>query len=262
MNSTAAEALVPFGFTALESEIYAFLLKESPATGYRIAQAIGKPAANTYKAIQSLEAKGAVLVDEGSTRMCRAVAYDELLNRLARQFEEQRVHAAATFASIEVVGEDDRVYSLRSREQVVQLCRQMIAEAEVEIHVCAEAKLVKELQQEISNAVSKGIRVDVLSADASEIDGVEVTKPFWRGGVRGEVRIVADGVQSIVANFDGEALAQAFWTRNPFLTNLHHRSLVSERTVSMLDAQLKDDDKRSRMMKTIDQARVDLEAKA
>jgi len=53
-TSPAAELLVPFGFTNLESEIYVFLLGESPATGYRIAQAIGKPAANTYKAIESL----------------------------------------------------------------------------------------------------------------------------------------------------------------------------------------------------------------
>ena len=70
---TGSDALVPFGFTALESEIYVFLLGESPATGYRVAQGINKPAANTYKAIQTLQSKGAILVEEGSSRFCRAV---------------------------------------------------------------------------------------------------------------------------------------------------------------------------------------------
>ena len=83
-ESESVEVLSELGFTNLEAEIYAFLLQESPVTGYRIAQAIGKPAANTYKAIQTLELKGAVIVDEGSSRMCRAVSADELLNRLGR----------------------------------------------------------------------------------------------------------------------------------------------------------------------------------
>jgi len=79
----SVKALADLGFTNLEAEIYAFLLQESPATGYRIAQAIGKPAANTYKAIQSLEQKGAVIVEAGSSRMCRAIIF----RGVARQIE-------------------------------------------------------------------------------------------------------------------------------------------------------------------------------
>ncbi|MDO8629132.1 MAG: helix-turn-helix domain-containing protein, partial [Phycisphaerales bacterium] len=67
------QTLVPLGFTPLEGEVYAILVAESPATGYRVAQAIGKPVANTYKAIESLERKGAIVVDDGESRLCRAV---------------------------------------------------------------------------------------------------------------------------------------------------------------------------------------------
>ena len=52
--NTGIDALRELGFTELESRIYIFLLEESPATGYRIAQAIEKPVANTYKAIELL----------------------------------------------------------------------------------------------------------------------------------------------------------------------------------------------------------------
>ncbi len=90
------EALVSLGFTALESEIYTFLLQESPVTGYRVAQALGKPTANTYKAIESLALKGAVIVAEGAQRHCRAVPAQELLNRLDRRFT---AHDAARSAS-------------------------------------------------------------------------------------------------------------------------------------------------------------------
>src|SRR5690348_5292210 len=107
----ASQILVPFGFTGLESEIYAFLLKESPATGYRIAQAIGKAAANTYKAIEGLQQKGAVLIEEGASRSCRAVPPDELLARLTRDFEWRRAEAEILLSRINSESSDDRVYT-------------------------------------------------------------------------------------------------------------------------------------------------------
>ena len=62
------QSLMALGFTGLEAEIYAFLLGQSSVTGYRVAQALGKPAANTYKAIESLERKEAVLIGYGLKR--------------------------------------------------------------------------------------------------------------------------------------------------------------------------------------------------
>ena len=92
----AANALASLGFTGLESEIYAFLLAESPASGYRIAQAISKPAANVYKALQTLESKGAALGIDGSPKQFVPVPKQDLLARLARDFERRRVEALAS----------------------------------------------------------------------------------------------------------------------------------------------------------------------
>lgn len=71
--SNVAQYLTEFGFTGLEAEIYAFLLVEWPASGYRIAQAIKKPAANTYKAIETLDQRGQFLLKRailGCARPC------------------------------------------------------------------------------------------------------------------------------------------------------------------------------------------------
>src|SRR5580658_1612581 len=112
--SDPVHSLADLGFTNLEAEIYAFLLQESPATGYRIAQAIGKPAANTYKAIQTLEQKGAVIVEDGASRMCRAVSSDELLSRLTREFESKRISALTSLSALNHVSSDERIYQMRS----------------------------------------------------------------------------------------------------------------------------------------------------
>src|SRR5438067_8708876 len=117
MEPTAAgiEALAELGFTELEAQIYAFLLQESPATAYRIAQGTGRLPANTYNAVESLQAKGAILVDEGTNRHCRAVPPRELLALLQRRFDERRERATKALAELESSSPDERVYQLRSR---------------------------------------------------------------------------------------------------------------------------------------------------
>src|SRR5262244_1295461 len=92
--ATAIDALTRLGFTALEAEVYTWLLGEPGATGYRIAQGIGKPVANTYKALESLQKKGAILVEEDESRLCRAVPPEELLTQLERGFASSRADAA------------------------------------------------------------------------------------------------------------------------------------------------------------------------
>ena len=86
-SQPTSHPLVALGFTALEAEIYSLLLEEeAPATGYRVAQALRKPASNIYKALESLESKGAVMVDEGESRLCRPIPPEELLRPARASF--------------------------------------------------------------------------------------------------------------------------------------------------------------------------------
>src|SRR5438105_11642808 len=120
------ESLVALGFTALEAEVYIYLLGASPATGYRVAQAIGKPIANTYKAIEALESKGAVIVEHSANRLCRAIPAEELLGQLERRFRDRRSKAARALSELPGSADDDRVYQLRSRDQVYERARSML----------------------------------------------------------------------------------------------------------------------------------------
>ena len=43
------------GLSELEATIYIWLLENKRSTGYKIAMQIGKPVANTYKALKSLQ---------------------------------------------------------------------------------------------------------------------------------------------------------------------------------------------------------------
>jgi HTH-type transcriptional regulator, sugar sensing transcriptional regulator len=87
-----------------------------PATGYRVSHAIGKPTANTSKAIAALAQRGAVICDDSGSRLCRAVPNEELLDRLARDFGERQQDAGNAQSKIRKATGGDRVYQSTSVE--------------------------------------------------------------------------------------------------------------------------------------------------
>lgn len=167
---SAAESvrvLVDLGLTGLEAEAYTALAQNPPMTGYRIAQVLGKPAANIYKAIESLQAKGAIVVDEGANRVCQAVPAEELLGALERGFRESRERAAMAPAELESVPADHRVYRLRSRKQLIDRCRRVLRRAErVALVDAFTASLVK-LRPGSEAAAARGVVVAVKRLSAS-----------------------------------------------------------------------------------------------
>lgn len=247
----SADLLVPFGFTNLESEIYLFLLGESPATGYRVAQAIGKPAANTYKAIQTLQAKGAVLVEHGANRMCRAVAADELLARLQRDFEQQKAAAQRALESVGKQQDDDRIYNLRSREQSLGRVRVMIAGAKSQILLKCAADVLEELRPALEEAIERGVDTALLTPGVVAVGNIEsAAEPR----ITTELSLVTDGDQSI-AGVLHDGSTEAIWTRSRFLVNAIHAGLAAEICLAEVSRQLHDDEKKTRIVRTLESLR-------
>jgi sugar-specific transcriptional regulator TrmB len=67
-----------------------------------------------------MEEKGAILVEEGETRRCRAVSPKELLSRLDREFKERRQSASDALAR---PVDRTRAPRRRSRPHLTQLPR-------------------------------------------------------------------------------------------------------------------------------------------
>lgn len=229
MAADASQILTPFGFTSLESEIYAFLLKESPATGYRVAQALSKAAANTYKAIESLQQKGAVLVDEGTSRLCRAVPSDELLARLTRDFEWKRAAAELMLARLSSTDNDERIYSLRSRAQVIERARHMIGAAESVVVMSCASHVAHQLRDNLAAAAKRRVDVIIASSNAVGVEGVQAAVSRSSHPLD-EVRLVTDGMEFLSCLFSkgSEEVAQAVWSKSPYLATSCHRGLAAE----------------------------------
>lgn len=221
------EALGRLGLTALEAEVYAYLARESPATGYRIAQAVGRPVGNIYKAVESLEQKGAVLVGEdGENRLVRAVPAGELVGRLEREFRGACEAAVAGLgAAAEDEEPDDLLYRIVDLGAFVERCRGVIRGAEELVLVSACPALVEMLKPELAEAAGRGVAVAVKVYQPAVIPGVEVVEdPRGMAAVEAGpgqwIEMTADGREFIqgLLDHEGRELHLGQWTQNP-MTN-------------------------------------------
>jgi len=227
--------LVELGLTELESEIYAYLIENSPATGYRTARVLGKPTANTYKALASLSEKGAIQAEDGQKRLYRAVPADELLADMERRFKGLKEQAAASLSKLKPSPDDERVYHLHTPGQVFERFRQMLSRCEEVALLDLFPGPATELKSDIEAAVLRGRAVAVKLYEPCDIPGAEVvvdpagveTLSRWPGRWANGV---IDGREHLLSllSADGQRVHQAVWSSNVYSSWAYHSGLAFE----------------------------------
>ena len=233
-------ALVGIGFTALEAEVYGALARGGASTGYRVARMIGKPAANTYKAIESLHAKGAVLVDDSKARVVRAVPPRELIRLVGRDLDTRKKRVSDALADLPVPDTDRRIYELGTRAQVFERARTMLAGARRIALLDVGPGPLAELRDDLVKAARRGVTVALRCEADAPLPGVEVVRIPPRGTAAAEpwpgewLTIVVDGTEHALAVFtaDGE-LHQGVWSNSAFLAWVFHSGLAAEITLDL-----------------------------
>lgn len=241
MKNQAAASLTFLGFSEIEALVYTFLLQESPATGYRVSHAIGKPTANTYKAIAALALRGAVIIDDSENRLCRAVPPGELLERLGREFDTHKKTAADELAKIKQAAGDDRVYYLSSVDQVIERARAMISQAKQAALLDIFPKCVPLLSSDLEAAVRRGVKVAARCYERTVVKGVAIVHAegdrvlgTWPGQ---QLSITVDGDQFMHALLSQDVLSvhQALWSSSTFMSCLQYNALYNE--ILLVEAQ-------------------------
>jgi sugar-specific transcriptional regulator TrmB len=239
---TSVETLIDLGFTDLEARVYAYLVQHSPATAYRAAQGIGKPVANTYKAVESLHQKEAILLDEtGENRLCVAVPPAELLENLRKQFERRQEAAAHALAQLRSTGGEDGIFALTSCEQVYDRCTRMLEGAKSVALLDAFPAVVERFGPALEAAAGRRVAVAVQAYAPTELN-VEIildryaerTLSRWPGQW---LCLVVDGAEHLFAymNRAGTTVHQAIWSASAFLGSLHHSNIVGSMRGQLLE---------------------------
>ncbi len=239
------DSLQQLGLTPAEAEVYTFLLQESPATGYRIAQAIGRPVSNIYKSIESLEAKGAILIaDDESHRAARAVPIAEFTARLRARLEAACAEAAEQLEAESEPAPDDLLYRLNDREQALERIRSMLRSADQFAVATIGPSLVEALRDDLIDAARR------LPLAIKVFRPVEIPRAEVILDPRGESAVIAgpgewcalsvDGREFLQVLFDGAdgSLLTGHWTTNPLLAWSTYTGICSDLILAQARAAL------------------------
>ncbi len=250
-----ADSLLRLGLTHAESEVYTFLLSESPATGYRIAQAIGRPVGNVYKAVEALEAKGAALVaDDDDHRVARAVPLSEFATQVRHRVARACADAEAAAASYSMATPsaddfDDRLYRISNIDQFDACARALLSGAGSFVLAMGAPIAIDRVAELLVSTAARGIPVAIKSLVPIDLPGVRVVLD-----ARGEaalfnapghwLTINADGGQllDVILDADIGDVLTGYATHNPLLawtsyTGLYSRLVLEElRSAGRLDA--------------------------
>lgn len=234
--------LLDLGLNQLEAEVYLALLPEEPMTAYRIGKLIGKPTANVYKAIDVLARKGAVIIEEGKNRKCKAVKVEIFVAQLKSDFEKKAIKAAKALTNIQKETYDEHIYQIQSVPLAIEQAKEMLRNAQQIVVIDVFPKPLQLILPEIRNAINRGVEVFIETYQPIEIRGAYIAIPtqwkrtlnYWNSQ---QLNLVVDGKEYIAALFsnDLENIYQANWSCNLYLACLMHSGRMSEhRLVSLL----------------------------
>jgi hypothetical protein len=227
-------ALADFGFTELEARLYCELLRASPATGYRLAQRVGKAPANVYQALSAMHQKGIVFSDDGEARQYRPLPPGELMVELQQDFEQRRGAAQAALNGVYSRPDRDRIYQFNGARQAVERARTVVGGAREMVLFDLFPGPFERLRPALEAAAASGVTVAGVTYGAApsapftcvESAGAGV-RDQWPGA---QLTVIADAREYVMAllSADGEQLIHGVWSESPYLACLEHAGLSSE----------------------------------
>ena len=246
MTSNIPEsAVAALGFTETEAAIYCALLRGGAATGYRLAQAIGKAPANVYQALAGLTQRGAVMLDDGETRSYRATEPRELLSSLESAFDASRRKAETALANLRTPADDDRIYQLKTPAQVYERANAMISGAKEILLFDLFPEPMVHLMPALLRAHRRGVRLAGLVYAEAELPFPATTVhrgetlERWPGL---QLSLVADAREHMLAllSDDNTSVHHGVWSDSAYLACLQHSGLGAEIRLAVISPKAND----------------------
>ena len=225
-NDSLLHLLRDLGLNELEANIYIWLLENKRSTGYKIAGQIGKPVANTYKALKSLQNKGAVISDDSSgTIYFDTIPIEEFLNKIENEFKAKREQIVDQVNKLEVQQEPAGIFEIKSKELVFEKVNSMTKSAQDTILIDGFPAPMQSIKQYLTEDRANEITIYVKNYSGENIEHVHQIKASIPELVYSELNgqwliVLRDTVESLVAFFskDGAELIHCIWTKDPFLS--------------------------------------------
>ncbi|WP_237154143.1 TrmB family transcriptional regulator [Oryzibacter oryziterrae] len=214
--------LTRLGFSQYEAQAYIALVGKGALTGAEVGRGAGMPPSKIYETLARLESKGAVLVNRSEPVRYSAVPHADLLAVMQSRFEADVCAAKEKLDSLPAQEEPGLVWSLRSRQAIVQAFARVAAGAKRSIFAGIWDEEMDEIGPLIEQAAARGVDAHVAIYGKRTLVGPR-TYDLSECGASARLRlsgrrlavVVADDSETVVAEFGDRTPDQAVLTTNP-----------------------------------------------
>ena len=229
------QRLMQVGLSKLEAAAYIYLLRSSPATGYRVAKAIGTSYSNAYRILENLEKEGYIQAQHGKNILYRSIPSDELLKMIARKFQHNMRLAAEAVHDLKPDKPDQALYQLKTVSQVYERCLAMLDQSRERVLIELFPEPLERLKDKLEETAARGSIVAARIHRPAEINGVRVIlSPYGSENISvwdaQWLAVYVDGLQylhAILLN-GGQGVHYAVWSENLYLARAFFSYLTSD----------------------------------
>lgn len=236
---TPEEIFAQLGFNALEAEVYVALLKHGPQTAYKVGKLLNRPTANVYKAVDVLANSGAIEIEEGDVKICKAIPIKALAQQLQKSYKNKIDNAVDQLSVIKPEISEEGIYKLQTVESVFQRVNEMLKRCTNIAVIDSFPKPLEIIGNDLNKLAKKGIDVFVEAYDEIELDkSISVSMPivrneslkYWNAQ---QLNVAIDGKEMLVAIFNADLteVIQATYSNSNYLACIMFIGLLNEHRV-------------------------------
>ena len=209
MGNENYKFLLEIGFTLNEAKVYLTLLQNRYLNGYEISKLSNVSRSLVYNVIDRLVAKGFVLKSEGQINYYCALPYDKVIEKI-RNDSINKLNVAReklkNYSRIE--NESEYIFNIKGIDEFFSKANDLILNAEKEISISIWKEDFPKIEESLSIASKKGIKIYIFSFSniifpSGEIFSYQLKNPASLFPYR-RISVVVDGKEVIIGENAGD----------------------------------------------------------
>ncbi len=175
MKSSLIATLKNLNFTEYEAKAYLTLLEDSPLTGYAVAKNSGVPRSKIYEILESMVARGDILISRATTPLYTPIPADTLLkNRRAQAEGNFRLAEEALKKFQQTKQNRESIWNIIGHSEIISKLKECIDSAKQRILVEIWEEDYLEVESELRRAAGRGVCITVVGYGTIASDFAEI----------------------------------------------------------------------------------------
>ena len=218
-----SSCLMNLGLTSNEATIYQTLSAHGEMTGYECAKLTGISRSNVYIALAGLCEKGGAFIADGAVqRYCPAPVREFCTNK-RREFESAAAYLLANMPS--PAAPSAAYITISGATAILDKMHNMIAACAERVYISAEPDVMRLVSDELTEVVSRGLKVVVLTDPGFVLDG---TKQYSLSRKDGQIRLIVDSRFVLTGDIAETSACSCLFSSSDTLVSLFKDSMKNE----------------------------------